>query len=218
MRKEINKLNIGVLSLQGAFREHVKALIDLGVDVCNIRLPDQLDDIDGLVIPGGESTTIDNLMERYGFKQKIKRFAESKKPIFGTCAGMILLARKTKENIFGLGLIDIEVRRNAYGRQIDSFENIVEIYLNGLSNGKKKILFKAVFIRAPRILGTGKEVKVLSRLGEEAILVRQDNILAGSFHPELTEDLRVHKYFLDMVTSYKKEGAVKCQVIQNGIQ
>lgn len=214
-RKEIT---IGVLALQGAFREHIRSIRELGAEAIEVRLPEHMAHIDGLIIPGGESTTMDNLMERYGFKEILRQFADSGKPLFGTCAGMILLAKKTKDNLYGMGFIDIEVRRNAYGRQIDSFEKDIPLRFISPSSQGEDMMFHAVFIRAPRISSVGGGVEILSELDGEAILVRQDNILAGAFHPELTEDRRIHKYFLDMVISYKKEGEVRCQVIQNGIQ
>jgi len=207
-------LKIGVLALQGAFREHILAIKRLGADALEVRLPGILDELDGLILPGGETTAIDKLIGKYEFREKLEEYNAKGRPIFGTCAGMIILSNKIRENAYGLGFIDISVKRNAYGRQIESFESDVSIELDGIDKDD----FHAVFIRAPRIFNVGKKVQVLSSLGDEAILVRQDNILAGSFHPELTDDLRIHKYFLDMVISYKKEGEPRCQVIQNGIQ
>lgn len=193
------KVKIGVLALQGAFREHINALKKCGADAVEIRFPQQLDAVDGLVIPGGESTTIVKLIEKYNFKPAFEKFYKSKKPIFGTCAGLILLAKKVKDHDFSLGFIDISVERNAYGRQVDSFEQFVELaeLPSVKDTGNKK--FEAVFIRAPKITKTGKNVKVLSCLNGSAILARQDNTLVCAFHPELTSDLRIHCYFIDMV-------------------
>jgi 5'-phosphate synthase pdxT subunit len=177
------RLRIGVLALQGAFREHVAALRALGADVVEVRLPDELDDLDGLVIPGGESTTILRLAELYGLDEAIRGFRGA---IFGTCAGMIVLDREH------LDLADVEVERNAFGRQVKSFE--ADIRLDG-----DEIPLRGVFIRAPRLRAAGAEVEVLGELDGEAVLVRDGRLLLASFHPELTEDLRVHELFLQMV-------------------
>jgi 5'-phosphate synthase pdxT subunit len=177
------RLRIGVLALQGAFREHVAALRALGADVVEVRLPDELEDLDGLVIPGGESTTILRLAELYGLDEAIRGFRGA---IFGTCAGMIVLDREH------LDLADIEVQRNAFGRQVKSFE--ADIRLDG-----DEIPFRGVFIRAPRLRFAGAAVEVLGELDGEAVLVRDGRLLLASFHPELTDDLRVHELFLQMV-------------------
>jgi len=176
-------LTIGVLALQGAFREHVRALERLGADVREVRKPSDLDGVDGLVIPGGESTTIVQLAELYGLDEAIRGFQA---PIFGTCAGMIVLDRDH------LGLADLEVDRNAYGRQVWSFE--AEIALSG-----DEIPLHGVFIRAPRVRELGPNVEVVGELGEEPVLVRDGRLLLATFHPELTDDLRVHARFLDLV-------------------
>jgi 5'-phosphate synthase pdxT subunit len=174
---------IGVLALQGAFREHAQALERLGVEVVEVRLPEELVGLDGLVIPGGESTTIMRLAQIYGLDEAIRDYPE---PIFGTCAGMIVLDRNH------LGLADLEVDRNAYGRQVRSFEADVELA------GEERPLH-GVFIRAPRIRDTGADVEVLAELDGEPVLVREGRLLLASFHPELTGDLRVHELFLGMV-------------------
>ncbi len=195
---EIDRANIkiGVLALQGAFREHIRSVNRCGLKAQEIRHPEQLKDIDGLIIPGGESTTIDKLISKYDFKSFLDVFHKDKKPIFGTCAGMILLSRKVEGYDFGLGYIDIEIQRNSYGRQIDSFEEYIDINFNGSQKTEK---FKAVFIRAPRIIRAGQYVDVLSMINDDIVLARQKNILVSSFHPELEDDLRVHDYFINMI-------------------
>jgi 5'-phosphate synthase pdxT subunit len=175
---------IGVLALQGAFREHVRALRAAGAEVVEVRLPEQLDGLDGLVIPGGESTTIAKLARLYGLEEAIRSFA---RPIFGTCAGMILLDRRH------LGLADIEVARNAYGRQVASFEADLEF------EGDERP-FRGVFIRAPRVRDLGSRVEVLAELDGEPVLLRDGTVLAAAFHPELTDDPRIHERFLELVT------------------
>jgi 5'-phosphate synthase pdxT subunit len=176
-------LRIGVLALQGAFREHEAALRKLGADVLEVRLPEELDGLDGLVIPGGESTTIMRLAELYGLDEAIRAYPGA---IFGTCAGMIVLDREH------LDLADLEVDRNAFGRQVKSFE--ADIRLDG-----DEIPLHGVFIRAPRVRSAGPDVEVLGELDGEPVLVRDGRILLASFHPELTDDLRVHELFLQMV-------------------
>jgi 5'-phosphate synthase pdxT subunit len=176
-------LRIGVLALQGAFREHARALRKLGAEVVEVRLPEELEGIDGLVIPGGESTTIMRLAELYGIDEAIRSFRGA---IFGTCAGMILLDREH------LGLADLEVDRNAFGRQVKSFE--ADVNLAG-----DEIPLRGVFIRAPRIRSAGSDVEVLGELDGEPVLVRDGRLLLASFHPELTEDLRVHEIFVKLV-------------------
>jgi pyridoxal 5'-phosphate synthase pdxT subunit len=176
-------LRIGVLALQGAFREHVRALRRLGAEAVEVRLPEELDGLDGLVIPGGESTTISSLAEEYGLDEAIRAFTE---PILGTCAGMIVLDREH------LGVADIEVDRNAYGRQVRSFEADVTLA------GEEQPL-RGVFIRAPRIRAAGPGVEVLGTLDGEPVLVRDGRLLLASFHPELTDDTRVHERFLELV-------------------
>jgi 5'-phosphate synthase pdxT subunit len=174
---------IGVLALQGAFREHARILREAGAEVIEVRLPEQLAGLDGLVIPGGESTTILRLASLYGLDEAIRSFDA---PIFGTCAGMILLDRAH------LGLADFEVDRNAYGRQVASFEADLEL-------GDERP-FRGVFIRAPRVRDAGPEVEVLAQLDGEPVLVRDGRVLAAAFHPELTDDPRIHERFLELVT------------------
>jgi pyridoxal 5'-phosphate synthase pdxT subunit len=183
-------LRIGVLALQGAFREHAQMLRRLGAEVREVRLPEELDSIDGLVIPGGESTTIMRLARIYGLDEAIRRFRGA---ILGTCAGMIVLDRHH------LALADLEVDRNAYGRQVRSFEADVEL------DGDEQPL-RGVFIRAPRIRETGPEVDVLGELGDEPVVVRDGRMLLATFHPELTDDTRVHERFLEMVREERLVG------------
>ena len=193
-------MKIGVLALQGAVPEHIKALRRCGVEAVEVKEPSQLTDIDGLILPGGESTTIGKLMERYGLLSEIKKqHEETNLPVFGTCAGMILLAKDIEgSGQHRLGLMDICVKRNAFGRQIDSFEEDVPVNFSG--NGKAPEKFHAIFIRAPFITHAGSGVSVLSKLSDDRIIfVRQGNLLASSFHPELTSDLRIHKYFIRLV-------------------
>jgi pyridoxal 5'-phosphate synthase pdxT subunit len=176
-------MSIGVLALQGNFREHVSVLRRLGADVVEVRLPEELDGLDGLVIPGGESTAITRLMRLYGLDEAIRRFRGG---VLGTCAGMILLDRDH------LGLIDLSVERNAYGRQVASFEADLELA------GDSEPL-RGVFIRAPRVREAGPDVEVLAEHAGEPVLLRDGRFLVASFHPELTGDTRVHERFLALV-------------------
>jgi pyridoxal 5'-phosphate synthase pdxT subunit len=183
---------IGILALQGDFEKHGAALKKAGAGVKEIRIPEQLKGCDGLVIPGGESTTLTILMKRYGFYEALKQFAVNY-PIMGTCAGLIMLSSEVDDNrVEPLRLINISTSRNAYGRQVDSF--IAPIEFNGLKNKS----FNAYFIRAPKVIKTGKEVNVLANYKDSPIAVINDNILAVSFHPELGTDIRIHKYFIDL--------------------
>src|ERR671931_2574987 len=174
---------IGVLAVQGNFREHAAALRRIGAEVVEVRKPEQLAGLDGLVIPGGESTAIGRLVRIYGLEEAIRRFAG---PIFGTCAGMILLDRDH------LGLADLAVERNAYGRQVASFEADLD-----LADEERPL--RGVFIRAPRVRETGPEVEVLAEHDGRPVLLRDGRILVASFHPELTEDTRVHERFLELI-------------------
>ena len=176
-------MRIGVLAVQGNFREHAAMLRRLGADVVEVRKPEQLDGLDGLVVPGGESTTFTRLMRLYGLDEAVRSFGG---PVFGTCAGMIVLDRGH------LGLMDLEVDRNAYGRQVASFEADL-----GLAGEREPL--RGVFIRAPRVRERGAGVEVLAELDGEAVLLRQGRFLVASFHPELTDDTRVHELFLDQV-------------------
>ncbi len=186
---------IGVLAIQGDFLEHQQVLARLGVDAPEIRLPSQLEDIDGLIIPGGESTTIVQLIDIYGLRQPLIEKVRSGLPLWGTCAGMIVIADRLRDQRPDpLRLMDIDVSRNAFGRQIDSFEE--DIALEGI-NGPD---FRAVFIRAPAVNLMGDSVKVLAKVRDgRPVAVRQNRMLATSFHPELTGDDRVHQLFIRMV-------------------
>tara|TARA_B100000029_G_scaffold509838_1_gene599897 strand:- start:1526 stop:2116 length:591 start_codon:yes stop_codon:yes gene_type:complete len=186
---------IGVLALQGDFVEHINMLSKLGVDAVEIRLPSHLGSIEGLIIPGGESTTIVQLMDNFGFTQHMRNLIVDGLPVWGTCAGMIVLARDiTDDRPKPLGIIDINVSRNAYGRQVDSFEAEVDIPKLGDPT------FNAIFIRAPAINSIGDNVEILGTLGDgQVIAAKERNVIVTSFHPELTDDLRFHKYFLSVV-------------------
>lgn len=186
-------MKVGVLALQGAFREHIVSLEALGVRAVAVRLTDQLSDCDGLIIPGGESTAIGKLMETYGFYDAVARRHEEGMAIWGTCAGAILIARNVLDALPGqrtLGLMDITIRRNAYGRQVDSFEAPLDV--DGLREP-----FTGVFIRAPWIETVGDGVEVLSRHDRRIVATRQGDLMATSFHPELTGDPRIHRLFVD---------------------
>lgn len=196
---------IGVLALQGSFSEHIAILERLGVEPPAVKLPKDLVGLDGLIIPGGESTTIGKLATTYRLKDELRRLGEDGLPIWGTCAGMILLAREIEGAIQPhLGLMDIAVERNAFGRQVESFEADLAIpVLESVSSEEEKGKpFRAVFIRAPSIKRVGEVVEVLAALDDGVIAAaRQRNLLATAFHPELTEDTRFHRYFLKMVES-----------------
>lgn len=185
---------VGVLALQGAFAEHVHAFERLGVEVVEVRLPEQLWELDALVIPGGESTTMSLLMDGFALREPVLELAGRGAPIWGTCAGMIMLAKDVQdERVHSLDLMDLRVLRNAFGRQVDSFE--ADLRIPAL--GEKP--FPAVFIRAPVVDGAGDEVEVLARLPDGRIVAaRQGHFLATAFHPELTDDPRFHQLLLDM--------------------
>jgi len=191
-------MKIGILALQGDFIEHCHMLGELGVEAVQVRRPDQLADIDALIIPGGESTTMLNLLHCYQLFQPIRQAALVGLPVMGTCAGMILLAKQVSNpEMDTLALMDIAVRRNAFGRQVDSFEFGLDIPVLG------KEPFPAVFIRAPFIESVDSNVEILSRLPDGTIVAaRQSNLLALAFHPELCCDTRLHRYFLGMVAEY----------------
>jgi 5'-phosphate synthase pdxT subunit len=186
---------IGVLALQGDFIEHIVALEKLGARTIPVRKPDELEGLDGLIIPGGESTTIMNLLRSYGFLKPLKKMAGDGLPVMGTCAGMILMAKNVSDSsVETLSLIDMDVRRNAFGRQVNSFEARLDIPVLGEEP------FPAVFIRAPIVEKTGSQVEVLGKLnGNSAVVVRQGKLMAIAFHPELGNDYRLHRYFLEFV-------------------
>jgi 5'-phosphate synthase pdxT subunit len=185
------KLKIGVLAVQGNFREHAGVLRRLGADPVEVRKPEHLERLDGLIIPGGESTAITRLMRIYGLEEAIRRFT---RPVLGTCAGMILLDRDH------LGLVDVSVARNAYGRQVASFEADLNL------EGEEEPL-RGVFIRAPRVTESGPGVEVLAELDGEPVLLREGRFIVASFHPELTDDTRVHELFLGLIREEMHVGA-----------
>jgi 5'-phosphate synthase pdxT subunit len=189
-------MRVGVLALQGTFIEHIDILRRLGAEAHPVRLPSELARLDGLIIPGGESTTMRRLMDSFGLTQPIRNMAQDGLPVWGTCAGMILLARDVSNHeMETLGLMDTKVKRNAFGTQVDSFEADLEIPLVGEKP------FHAVFIRAPVVEEAKPSVEILSRLPDGTIVaIRQDRLLACAFHPEFTDDLRFHDYFLHMVS------------------
>ncbi|HFJ9381889.1 TPA: pyridoxal 5'-phosphate synthase glutaminase subunit PdxT [Bacillus paranthracis] len=195
-------VKIGVLGLQGAVREHVKSVEASGAEAVVVKRIEQLEEIDGLILPGGESTTMRRLIDKYAFMEPLRTFAKSGKPMFGTCAGMILLAK----TLIGydeahIGAMDITVERNAFGRQKDSFE--AALFIKGVGED-----FVGVFIRAPYVVNVADNVEVLSTHGDRMVAVRQGPFLAASFHPELTDDHRVTAYFVEMVKEAKMKKVV----------
>jgi 5'-phosphate synthase pdxT subunit len=191
--KRVRQMKIGVLALQGAVAEHVKSIELAGGQGVPIKRTEQLSEVQGLIIPGGESTTIGKLMRKYGFMDAIRDFAQAGNPVFGTCAGLIVLAQRLEGGEEPhLGLMDMTVARNAFGRQRESFET--DLNVKGIETP-----LRAVFIRAPLITEIGSEVDVLSSYKGEIVTARQGHLLASSYHPELTDDYRLHGYFLDMV-------------------
>lgn len=206
MPRRSYKFKIGVLALQGDFREHIEVLKTLGVEAVEIRLPYQLNGLDGIIIPGGESTSIGRIGERYGLLEPLREWALQGRPMWGTCAGMILMAKDVGMDQPILGVMDITVIRNAFGRQKDSFEVDLKIpALDEVSTRKEKGKpFRAIFIRAPLISSIGPEVEILATLDDGSIVAaRQKNMLVTAFHPELTDDTRFHRYFLEMVRRTK---------------
>ncbi len=189
-------MKIGVLALQGDFVEHIALLNKLSVTTCEVRLPQHLENVDALIIPGGESTTLSRLMSIYQLREPLKDMARKGKAIWGTCAGMIMMAGEiTEEDPVPLQLMDIGVRRNAFGRQIDSFEQDLKV------SGFDSLPFHAIFIRSPEITRVGEQVNVLAALPDgRPVAVQEGNLLATSFHPELSGDTRFHRYFLDLIT------------------
>jgi len=192
---------IGVLALQGDFAEHASVLRRLGSEAQEVRRPEELSGLDGLIVPGGESTTVCRLMTEYGLAEPLRRLAQDSFPVWGTCAGMIVLARQASDLDWPtLGALDIAVRRNAFGRQVDSFETDLPVPSLGSAP------FHAVFIRAPAVEEVGDDVEVLATLEDgQVVAVRQGNALATAFHPELTADDRFHRYFLELVRARKAE-------------
>jgi 5'-phosphate synthase pdxT subunit len=186
---------VGVLAIQGDFAEHLGVLERLGARTRAVRLPEQLDELDGLVIPGGESTTFGKLAVRYGFMQPVRDLVESGRPVWGTCAGLIFLSRDCGRDQPILEVMDVSVRRNAFGSQVDSFECALDIPALGPET------FPGVFIRAPLVTALGDDVKVLAAIDAGVVAVEQANLLGTCFHPELTRDQRMHRYFLNKIVS-----------------
>ena len=191
-------MQVGVLALQGAFAAHSDCLTSIGVQSIEVRTPEQLNSVDALLMPGGESSTMSQLLESSGLFDPISARIAAGMPVFGTCAGMILLASEIldgRSDQRSFSAIDISVRRNAFGRQVDSFEGAINSSVGD---------FHGVFIRAPRIERVGDEVEVLGSINDEPVLVRQGNVLAASFHPELSNDARLHEYFVSITANRKK--------------
>ena len=191
-------MQIGVLALQGAFAAHADCLTSIGVQTVEVRNPEQLKSVDALLMPGGESSTMSQLLESSGLFDPIATRIAAGMPVFGTCAGMILLASEIldgRSDQRSFSAIDISVRRNAFGRQVDSFEATIKSSVGD---------FHGVFIRAPRIERVGDDVEVLGSINNEPVLVRQGNVLAASFHPELSNDARLHEYFVSITANKKK--------------
>jgi len=192
-------MTIGVLAMQGAFVEHLNALKKLNIDTKIVRYASDFDSIDGIIIPGGESTVIGKLITDLGIKETLFNNIKNGLPVWGTCAGMIIIAKSIENsNVVHMPLMDVEVRRNAYGKQLGSFEKEIEI--KEIPGG----LFNAVFIRAPFITKILNDVNVLASVEGNIVAARQKNMLATSFHPELTDDTRIHQYFIEMVKERKK--------------
>ena len=201
----MTECNVGILALQGDVTENfmatMAALHDAGIDatVSQVKTPDQISKLDGLIIPGGESTMMGQLSMVNGAMNALKELIDGGTPVFGICAGMILLSKNSKDRVMGsteqplLDMLDVEIERNSFGRQKDSFQAEISLDPIGISS------FQGVFIRAPAILTSGSDVTVLSKFNEKIIAVKQDNILATSFHPELTQDISLHKHFVEMI-------------------
>ena len=191
-------MQVGVLALQGAFAAHSDCLTSIGVQSIEVRTPEQLNSVDALLMPGGESSTMSQLLESSGLFDPISARIADGMPVFGTCAGMILLASEIidgRSDQRSFSAIDISVRRNAFGRQVDSFEGTINSSVGD---------FQGIFIRAPRIERVGDGVEVLGSINKEPVLVRQGNVLAASFHPELSNDARLHEYFISITANRKK--------------
>ncbi|HUS81783.1 MAG TPA: pyridoxal 5'-phosphate synthase glutaminase subunit PdxT [Dehalococcoidia bacterium] len=196
-------MRIGVLALQGSFAEHIQSFRRLGVSATEVRLPQDLDGLHGLVIPGGESTTISHLLDEYALLSPLSRMIAAGFPVWGTCAGMILLARRSRDTpLPTLAAIDIAVKRNGWGRQVDSYETEIDVPALGSPR------FRAVFIRPPIITDLGPQVNRLAQTDDGAVVaIRQGNVLATAFHPELTADLRFHDYFVQITRAAGTEAA-----------
>ena len=186
MQTEVGKLKIGILDIHGSVVEHANCLEKLAVEVCYIKLPEDLKGISGLIIPGGESTTMSKLLKKFALDKAIVKFASNGLPVWGSCAGAILLGGD-------LALMNARIERNAYGRQLDSFETVIDF-------NEKRI--PAVFIRAPKIMELSPEIKELANYNGDVVAAQKENIIISTFHPELTEDLSFHKYFLNYCFSF----------------
>jgi 5'-phosphate synthase pdxT subunit len=197
----MRNVTIGILALQGDFEAHQKMLTEqMGVSSRLIRTVEEITDVDGLIIPGGESTTIGKLMVRYGLGEAIIRRAKAGMPVYGTCAGLILLAKEiVGSDQWRLGLMDVTVARNAFGRQIDSFEANIPLPFLG------ELPVRGVFIRAPYVTAVGPGTEVLGQYEDKIVVVRQSNLLGTAFHPELTADTRLHEYFVQLCRRYREE-------------
>lgn len=190
-------MKVGILALQGDVREHKRALTKLGATPTEVKSPQDLEDLDALIMPGGESTTISLMMKKYGLDKAIKEKHKQGMPIYGTCAGAIVLAKHIMGNSQAkLGLVDISIKRNDYGRQIDSFE--ANLSIKDIGN------FKGIFIRSPVIKSLHNGIEILSEHKNSPVMLRQNNLLITTFHPELTNDTRIHEYFLNMAQEYKQ--------------
>ncbi|MEH7301671.1 pyridoxal 5'-phosphate synthase glutaminase subunit PdxT [Neobacillus drentensis] len=195
-------IKIGVLALQGAVREHIRSLEACGVEAVAVKRKEELQDLDGLILPGGESTAMRRLIDKYDFMDALKEFAHSGKPMFGTCAGLILLAKQlVGYNEPHIGVMDIQVERNSFGRQVDSFE--ADLAIKDVAE-----TFPAVFIRAPHIVEAGEDVEILCKHNDRIVAARDRQFLGCSFHPELTDDHRITAYFVEMVKEAKQKQLV----------
>ncbi|WHZ05862.1 pyridoxal 5'-phosphate synthase glutaminase subunit PdxT [Neobacillus sp. YX16] len=194
-------MKIGVLALQGAVREHIRSIEECGVEAVAIKRKEELKGIDGLILPGGESTAMRRLIDKYDFMDALKEFAAEGKPMFGTCAGLILLAKNLVGHEPHIGVMDITVERNSFGRQVDSFE--ADLAIKDVADS-----FPAVFIRAPHIVEAGSEVEILSKHNDRIVAAREGQYLGCSFHPELTDKHELTAYFVDMVKEAKAKQLV----------
>jgi 5'-phosphate synthase pdxT subunit len=207
----MKELTVGIVGIQGDLEEHIASVkhtledMDLAGDVKRIKYAKEIDSIDGLIIPGGESTVIGNILKYRQMLQQIKNRMQDGLPVFGTCAGLIILAKKSYDKVVGkkdqpkFGIMDITVERNSFGRQKESFETDLEFRILG----DKK--FKGVFIRAPSIIEVGSDVQILSKLNGLAVAVQEENMLGTTFHPEVVDDIRLHKYFINMIISKQQK-------------
>lgn len=191
-------VKIGVLALQGAVREHIKSVEACGVEAIAIKRKEELDEVDGLILPGGESTAMRRLIDKYDFMDALKKFASEGKPMFGTCAGLILLAKNIAGYEPHIGVMDITVERNSFGRQVDSFE--ADLNIKDVAE-----CFPAIFIRAPHIVESGPEVEILAKHEDRIVAARQGQFLGCSFHPELTDNHDLTAYFIEMVKDAKSK-------------